>query len=75
MSLLKERFPKNKSLGIEEVFPSIYYKFKEIDFNKFRYLTDDKLSEDKKILQHMLNLNEDKFDFQKFGSILSLILT
>jgi|TARA_R110000787_G_scaffold258025_1_gene363214 hypothetical protein len=46
-----------------------------IDFNKFRYLTDDKISEDKKILQHMLNLNEDKFDFQKFGSILSLILT
>ena len=51
------------------------YGIYPIDFNKFRYLTDDKISEDKKILQHMLNLNEDKFDFQKFGSILSLILT
>ena len=46
-----------------------------IDFNKFRSLTDDKLSKDKKILQHMLNLDESKFDFQKFGSIISLILT
>tara|TARA_R110002020_G_scaffold284342_2_gene499956 strand:- start:1997 stop:2506 length:510 start_codon:yes stop_codon:yes gene_type:complete len=45
-----------------------------IDFNKFRYLTDDKISEDKKILQHMLNLNESKFDFQKFGSIISLLI-
>jgi len=35
VSLLNERFPKNKSLGIEEVFPSIYHKFKEIDFDKF----------------------------------------
>ena len=33
------------------------------------------ISKDKKILQHMLNLNENKFDFQKFGSILSLIIT
>jgi len=41
MSLLKERFPKNKSLGIEEVFPSIYYKFKEIDFNKFWTYEDE----------------------------------
>ena len=46
-----------------------------IDFNKFRYLTNDKISKDKKILQHMLNLNESKFDFQKFGSIISLIIT
>jgi hypothetical protein len=46
-----------------------------IDFNKFRVLTDDEISKDKKILQHMLNLNENKFDFQKFGSVLSLILT
>ena len=46
-----------------------------IDFNKFRYLTDDKIGKDKKILQHMLNLDDNKFDFQKFGSIISLIIT
>jgi|TARA_A100000172_G_scaffold58564_1_gene38233 hypothetical protein len=45
-----------------------------IDFNKFRGITDDEISKDKKILQHMLELNESKFDFQKFGSIISLIL-
>ncbi len=46
-----------------------------IDFNKFRYLTDDKIGKAKKILQRMLNLNDNKFDFQKFGSIISLIIT
>ncbi len=46
-----------------------------VDFNKFRYLADGEESQDKKILQHMLNLDEGKFDFQKFGSIISLILT
>ena len=46
-----------------------------IDFKKFRDLTDDKISNDKKILQHMLNIDESKFDFQKFGSIIALIIT
>ena len=46
-----------------------------IDFNKFRYLTDDEIGKDKKILQRMLNLDDNKFDFQKFGSIISLIIT
>jgi hypothetical protein len=46
-----------------------------IDFNKFRYLTDDNIGKDKKILQRMLNLNDNKFDFQKFGSIIALIIT
>lgn len=45
-----------------------------IDFNKFRYLTDNEASKDKKILQHMLSLDDNKFDFQKFGSIISLLL-
>ena len=45
-----------------------------VDFNKFRKFTDDKISQDKKILQHLLNLDENKFDFQKFGSIISLLL-
>jgi hypothetical protein len=46
-----------------------------IDFKKFRHLTDDKISKDKKILQHMLDIDESKFDFQKFGSIIALIIT
>ena len=41
----------------------------------FDKLTDDKISKDKKILQHLLELDENKFDFQKFGSFITLILT
>lgn len=54
-----------------------YFKNKiyPIDFNKFRKLTDDKIAKDKKILQHMLDIDEHKFDFQKFGSINCLLLT
>lgn len=54
-----------------------YFKNKiyPIDFNKFRYLTDNEIAKDKKILQHLLNLDESKFDFQKFGSITCLLLT
>ncbi len=46
-----------------------------IDFKKFRDLTDNKISKDKKILQHMLNIDESKFDFQKFDIIIALIIT
>lgn len=54
-----------------------YFKNKiyPVDFNKFRHLTDDKITKDKKILQHLLNIDESKFDFQKFGSITCLLLT
>ena len=45
-----------------------------IDFTHFKELTDNSLKEDTKILQHLLNLDEHKFDFQKFGSFKLLIL-
>jgi len=45
-----------------------------IDFTHFKELTDNDLKEDTKILQHLLNLDEHKFDFQKFGSFKLLIL-
>jgi len=45
-----------------------------IDFNHFKELTDNSLRDDNKILQHLLNLDEHKFDFQKFGSFKLLIL-
>jgi|TARA_E500000318_G_C3491945_1_gene184756 hypothetical protein len=46
-----------------------------VDFKYFDKLTDDNIALDKKILQKLLSLNENKFDFQKFGSIITLILT
>lgn len=45
-----------------------------IDFNNFTELTTSHLADDKKILQHLLDIEEDKFDFQKFGSFKLLIL-
>jgi len=45
-----------------------------VDFKHFKKITNDDIKDDDKILQHLLNLDEDKFDFQKFGSFKLLIL-
>lgn len=45
-----------------------------IDFNCFSKVCNDKITKDKKILQHLLYLDDDKFDFQKFGAFKLLIL-
>ena len=55
-----------------------YYHFNKrvypIDFKHFKNLTDDFISQDKRILQHLLNIDEDKFDFEKFGAFKVAIL-
>ena len=45
-----------------------------IDFIHFKEITDNSLKYDNKILQHLLSIDEHKFDFQKFGSFKLLIL-
>lgn len=45
-----------------------------LDFKYFDIICDDELVEDKKILQHLLQIDENKFDFQQFGSFKLLIL-
>ena len=45
-----------------------------IDFNCLDMITDDENSKDPKILQHLLCLDENKFDFHKFGAFKLLIL-
>lgn len=45
-----------------------------IDFQHFADLTTDKIKDDGKILQHLLELDDNKFDFQKFGAFKLLIL-
>ena len=44
------------------------------DFEHFTKLTDNKIIKDGKILQHLLAIDEDKFNFQKFGAFKVLIL-
>jgi len=46
-----------------------------VDFNAFTLLTDHPIINDKKILQHLLELEEDEFNFQRFGAFKLLILT
>lgn len=46
-----------------------------VDFKAFTKLTDDPIIDDKKIIQHLLQLDEDEFNFQKFGAFKLLILT
>ena len=46
-----------------------------VNLDSFSKLTNSPVSKDKKILQHLLNLDENTFDFQKFGSFKVLILT
>ena len=45
-----------------------------VDFEHFTSITNDELINDGKILQHLLELDDNKFDFQKFGAFKLLIL-
>lgn len=46
-----------------------------VDFKSFTQLTDNPIIDDKKILQHLLELDESEFNFQRFGAFKLLILT
>tara|TARA_A100000172_G_scaffold80239_1_gene69222 strand:+ start:1435 stop:1953 length:519 start_codon:yes stop_codon:yes gene_type:complete len=45
-----------------------------IDFKCLEKITDNENAKDPKILQHLLQLDENKFDFHKFGAFKLLIL-
>ena len=45
-----------------------------VDFEHFADLTTNEIKDDSKILQHLLELDDNKFDFQKFGAFKLLIL-
>lgn len=46
-----------------------------LDFNNLKQICTDSFNEDKRILQHILNLDDTIFDFQKFASLNLFILT
>jgi hypothetical protein len=46
-----------------------------IDFKNLKSVCDDNFNVDNKIIQHILNLDEKVFDFQKFASLNLFILT
>jgi hypothetical protein len=45
-----------------------------VDINHLKELTDNSLGDDNKVLQHLLEMDDNRFDFQKFGSFKLLIL-
>lgn len=46
-----------------------------IDFNNLKSVCVDSFKDDKKIFQHLLDIDENNFDFQKFTSLKLFILT
>lgn len=46
-----------------------------IDFTNLKSICDDSFNTDKKIFQHLLGIEENIFDFQKFADLKVLILT
>ena len=46
-----------------------------IDFSNLKQICVDKFNDDKRILQHILGLDETVFDFQKFASLNLFVLT
>lgn len=46
-----------------------------LDFNNLKTVCDDNFNADKKIFQHLLNLDENIFEFQKFSSLKLFVLT
>ena len=63
------------NLSCNDSYAYFYKNIYPIDNRYFDMLTDEDIGKDKRIFQHMLNLDENKFDFQKFGSLKLLLLT
>jgi hypothetical protein len=72
--IVYENILQQFNLSCNECYGHFTKKIYPIDFKHLRKLTDDPAAKDKKILQHMLDFSENKFDFQKFGSLKILIL-
>ena len=69
-----EKILAEYNLSCNDSYSYLNKRIYPIDFTHFKELTDNSLRDDNKILQHLLNLDEHKFDFQKFGSFKLLIL-
>ncbi len=62
------------TVGCNNSYSYLNKRIYPLDFKYFDIICDDELVEDKKILQHLLQIDENKFDFQQFGSFKLLIL-
>jgi hypothetical protein len=63
------------SMTCHDAYSYLNKRIFPIDFKAFTHLTDNPIIDDKKILQHLLELDESEFNFQRFGAFKLLILT
>lgn len=62
-------------LSCKETYSLFDEGFYPIDFVNLKSVCNDSFNTDKKIFQHILGLDENVFDFQKFSSLKLFILT
>jgi hypothetical protein len=63
------------NFGCKETYKYFCSGMYPIDFNNLKSVCVDDFNMDKKIFQHLLNLDDKSFDFQKFSSLKLFILT
>lgn len=59
----------------KETYNLFSKNFYPIDFENLKSVCSNDFKDDKKIFQHLLNLDEKSFDFQKFSALKLLVLT
>ncbi len=69
-----ETILEEHDMSCKDAYSYLNKRVYPIDFKHFKKITNNSIRDDNKILQHLLNLDEDKFDFQKFGAFKLLIL-
>lgn len=63
------------NFGCKETYKYFVQGMYPIDFNNLKTVCVNEFNNDKKIFQHLLNLDEKNFDFQKFSALKLFILT
>ena len=72
---LYEKILDEYGLTCRDAYSYLNKRIFPVDFNGFTKLTNNPITDDKKILQHLLDVDEEEFNFQQFGAFKLLILT
>lgn len=70
-----ENLLNQHNFGCKETYKYFAQGMYPIDFNNLKTVCVNEFNNDKKIFQHLLNLDEKNFDFQKFSALKLFILT
>jgi hypothetical protein len=73
--VIYENLISQYNLSCKETYRHFQRGVHPIDFANLKTICDDSFNTDKKIFQHLMNIKEDVFDFQKFASLKLFILS